>query len=167
MSEHDPLTAFPRALRAGPGRPAPGYARLPGLVAVHGADAAPAGMETLFTLAGPRIVVCRVGPRGLPRALAGAAVTPVYALGEDGAPAVPTGLVLVRFREGVAAAGCHEALGREGYAVHEVLPYAPAAVWVRATAGGIAAALQGLAALAALPDVVHVEPQMLRPSARR
>lgn len=166
MAEIDDLAAFPSTLRAGTTEPGALYRRLPELVAIHDRTEAPSGLEPVLVFVDPPIVVCRTEGGALPP-LGGATVTPVYALARRGAPAVPTGLVLVRFREGVAAAACGEALSREGFTIHGVLPYAPGAAWVKAASGGIPASLSGIARLEALPDVVHVEPQMARRAAAR
>jgi len=48
-----------------------------------------------------------------------------------------------------------------------VLPYAPHAAWVRLTDGDIADAIERSNALRQLPDVEHVEPEMLSPSVAR
>lgn len=158
---------FPRALRASTVQPKVLYRRLPELIAIHERIEPPAGWEVVLTLEDPPIVVCRGDTRALPRTLMDATVTPVYALARRGAPAVPTGLVLVRFRAGVAATACGELFSREGFTIHDVLPYAPSAVWVKAASGGIPASLRGIPALESLPDVVNVEPQMLKRSAHR
>jgi hypothetical protein len=148
----------------------PAYVRLPGLFAVHGESKgkAPAG-ELVFELEDDGICIYRGEPdeRAPGRKTAAPVVTPVYGLSGQDSPAVPTGRVLVRFPEGVRIEDRRDPLKQAGYALVEPLSYAPQAGWVRATSGGIAASLEGLPALAALPDVAHVEPQMLMPRAHR
>lgn len=167
MSETDVFTAFPRTLRASTAQPKVLYRRLPELIAIHGSTEPPAGWEVVLTLDDPHILVCRGDTRELPRTLLHATLTPVYALTRRGTPAVPTGLVLVHFREGIAAAACGDLLAGDGFTIQDVLPYAPSAAWVRAASGGIPASLSGIPALESLPDVVNVEPQMLKRAGRR
>jgi hypothetical protein len=167
VAETDALSAFPRTLHASTTEPKVLYRRQPELIAIHDRVEPPPGWEVVLTLEDPPIAVCRGDARALPRTLRGATLTPVYALTRHGAPAVPTGLVLVRFREGIDATACGEVMAREGFTIHDVPPYAPSAAWVKAASGGIPASLRGIPALESLPDVVNVEPQMVRPSARR
>lgn len=166
MVDSDGLTGFPRTLRASTADPEAVYRRVPELIAIHERAVPPAGWEVVLTLDDPPIVVCRGDAGALPRALRGS-VTPVYALDRRGTPAVPTGLVLVRFRDGIAATACVDVMSRAGFQIQDVLPYAQNAAWVKAASGGIPASLRGIPALESLPDVVHVEPQMVRRSGRR
>lgn len=94
-------------------------------------------------------------------------LSPVYAQTPGGRLAVPTGLVFVRFAEGVSAADRRQELARAGYEIREIISYAPQAAWLEAREGGIAAALSGLAQLATLPEMENVEPQMLLQRALR
>ena len=167
MDETDAFTDFPRTLRASTAAPDVLYRLRPDLIAVHGGAPPPTGWEIVLTLEDPPIVVCRGDPGRPPPPLSNATLTPVYALGRDGAPAVPTGLVLVRFHEGLAAAERSGLLAGQGYSIHDLLPYAPSAVRVMAVTGGIPASLRGIPALEALPEVVNVEPQMVRRADRR
>lgn len=166
MADRDGLTGFPRTLRASTADPRAVYRRMPELIAIHERAAPPDGWEVVLTLEDPPIVVCRRDAGALPRALL-QSVTPVYALDRRGTPAVPTGLVLVRFRDGIAASTCGDVMSRAGYRIHDVLPYAPSAAWVKAASGGIPASLRGIPALESMPGVVNVEPQMVRRSAPR
>ncbi|MGH7731195.1 MAG: hypothetical protein ACRENJ_08105 [Candidatus Eiseniibacteriota bacterium] len=143
------------------------YRRIPDLVAIHGRAVQPRDLEPVLTFEDPPILVCRLGRVSLPRPLRQTTVSAVYALAPDGAPAVPTGLVLVCLREGIPAAERRETFLREGFTLHDILPYAPNAAWVKATSGGISRSLRGIPALEALPDVENVEPQMLRRPSRR
>jgi len=167
VPDTDVLSAFPHTLHASTTQPKRLYRRQPELIAIHARIEPPPGWPVVLTLDDPPIVICRGDARALPRRLLEATLTPVYALTPRGAPAVPTGLVLVRFREGIAAAACADVVARQGFTIHDVLPYAPSAAWVRAASGGIPASLRGIAALESLPDVVNVEPQMVKRSARR
>ena len=91
----------------------------------------------------------------------------VYRLGERGSFAVATGAVLVRFREGVAASRRAAGLARAGFAIQQVLAWAPHCAWVRAASGRAADALAGLDRLRGLPDVEAVEPQLLMARQKR
>lgn len=91
---------------------------------------------------------------------------PVYVAG-GGLLAVPTGLLFVRFAEGTSAASRRDELARAGFEVVAVPRYAPHAAWVRAKGGGLAASLEKIADVEAIPGVENVEPQMLMESARR
>jgi hypothetical protein len=162
-----PAGRYPQKVPSSSAPQAPAFVRLPGMYAVHGRGPAPAG-ELVCELEGDAIRVYRGQPddltsgRGKP-----AAVSPVYGLGGQGPPAVPTGQVLVRFADGVRIEDRRDQIERAGYALQEPLAYAPQAGWVQAASGGIAAALEGIPRLAALPDVAQVEPQMLMPRSSR
>jgi hypothetical protein len=100
---------------------------------------------------------------GRPRArAAGADIRAVYSEGQDGPLAVPTGLIFVRLGGSVRPQARSGEFARAGFRIERTLSYAPDAAWLRAARGGAAAALAGLEGLRNVPDVVHVEPQMLR-----
>lgn len=164
MARDDPFGDFPQRVRVSLEQRDVFYAVVPGLFALHGGRAAPAGKETVFSFEDEGIVVCR-GPA--PGGAAAQNASPLYALGSGGSPAVPTGLVLVRFAERIRAESQHDALARAGYEIREVPPYAPHTAWVRAARGGLAASLSGIGRLEEMQDVVNVEPQMLRRAGRR
>ena len=163
----DPMTsslaAFPQRLRGPPG--AAPYRRLDGWCALVGLPrgAAPAGAE--FTLEDGTVAVLRGAPPA-PSA-PGSQLVAVYA--PDGAadPCVPTGRVLLRYPDNQQAADHRGEVEAAGCVILEPLAYAPQAAWVAAASGRVADALSALDSLAALPDVVAVEPQMLRRSAKR
>jgi hypothetical protein len=93
-------------------------------------------------------------------------VGPVYSL-KGGGVAVPTGRVLIRFREGVPAEERRGEIERAGYTVAQVLDYAPNAAWLRARSGNISDALKHIQSLEGISDVENVEPQMLMRRAAR
>ena len=164
MTASDPLAAFPNEIPASLQHPELRYKRLPNLFAVHGQVPDSVRRSASLLLDEGAVAVVRGVPGGgsEAEALGAQAVTPVYGLGANGAPAVPTGLVLVRFADEVPVEQRREELARAGYVVAEVLSYAPQAAWVRARDGDIAAALAGIDRLKAIPGVANVEPQMLR-----
>ncbi|HKA23198.1 MAG TPA: hypothetical protein VKN18_33330 [Blastocatellia bacterium] len=94
-------------------------------------------------------------------------IGPVYELGPGGSLAVPTGLVFIRFRDGIDAGSRQQEIEHNGFDVKEIVPYAPNAAWLKARSGSIADSLAGISNLAALPDVESVEPQMLMKGSAR
>jgi len=150
----------PPVLRCGGGAATVLYRRIPDHHAVHRRVSGAAAARAVLVLEGGRIAVFRAAA-GMPRAGSGKALGPVYRLEPGGALAVPTGLVLVRFREGASARESSADIARAGYRIASVLEYAPHAAWVRTAKGGIEDSLRSLAALRALPGVECVEPQML------
>jgi hypothetical protein len=69
------------------------------------------------------------------RALAAGDVGPVYALKPAGTPAVPTGLVFVRFETGVKATERSEDIERAGYKIARTVEYSPGAACHHAISG--------------------------------
>ena len=117
-----------------------------------------------FTLQRGAIVVCRDDADQ--RGAAPRDSTPVYALA-NGAPSVPTGRVFVRLAEGERAEARRADFERAGYALREVVSYAPHAAWLEAKDGGTAAALARVDGLLAMDGLHVVEPQMLTPSEKK
>ena len=101
------------------------------------------------------------------REIAAGNVGPVYALKPAGTPAVPTGLVFVRFKAGVKATDRTEDLERAGYKIARTVEYSPAAAWVRNASDNIAQSLNGIPELEKIAGVENVEPQMLMARASR
>jgi hypothetical protein len=164
MSGHQLFSNYPRQLsRSQKQSPGP-FLLNEGYHAVHGRKPGSPAAGALFELQGGEIAVYR----GEPAAGGGdeRQVGPVYAL-PDGPLAVPTGLVFVRFKAGTSATAQREEIEQSGYEIVQIPGYAPHAAWVRSRNGDIAASLQGVRSLEALPDVEHVEPQMLMESAKR
>jgi hypothetical protein len=165
MTQNDPFFKYPSQIPVGTGRPESFYGRLAGYYAVHGRPPhAPA--ENAVSLFQEGTIAVFRGQPPEERDRSSNPISPVYAL-RSGPPAVPTGLVFVRFRDNVSAETCRNELDRAGYEIVQIPEYAPHAAWVRARSGEIAEALAGLSTLAELPDVENVEPQMLVESARR
>ncbi len=143
------------------------YVRLPDLFAVHGPVPSRCSSEIVNVIEEGKLVVCRGDPVNLTDACNSSAITPVYALERGDVPAVPSGLVLVRFGDHVKADMQRNTLLQIGFIIDRILPYAPHAAWVRSVEDNIHSALQGIPELEALPEVVNVEPQMLMPAAQR
>jgi hypothetical protein len=89
-----------------------------------------------------------------------ARIGPVYR-SEKGRLIVPTGRVLLRFREGVSADSRRPDIEAAGYEIEEVPPYAPNAAWVRRKGGDIAGSASARQSLRKLADVENIEPQLL------
>lgn len=160
MAEKDPFGQYLQQVCGSMVNPGVVYVRLPGYYAVHNRKPGTPAPTALFVLNDGAIAVFRGEPET--REDAGAArVSPVYRLHPDGPLAVPTGLVLVRFADGVAAESRQEELARTGFEIAEIMAYAPQAAWVRPASGEIAAALHAIPALSDLADIENVEPQML------
>ena len=167
MGKNDCFRQYPQRVHASTAHSTSVYVRLPSHYAVHDRPLdVPAPGAVLLLNAGTIAVFA--GEPDTTGDLAGSVtLSPAYQLQPDGALAVPTGQVFVRFAEGVAAETRREELARAGYEVVQLLAYAPQAAWVRARSGGIAEALTGIPALEALADVENVEPQMLMKSTQR
>jgi hypothetical protein len=88
-------------------------------------------------------------------------LSPVYTIEPNGSLAVPTGLVFIRFAEGVDVESQHEAINRAGYEVVQILDYAPHAAWLRAQSDNIVDAIAKIPQLQAIPKIENIEPQML------
>jgi hypothetical protein len=88
-------------------------------------------------------------------------LSPIYTVQPNGSLAIPTGLVFIRFAEGVNVESQHEVINRAGYEVSQSLSYAPHTAWLRAQSGNIADAIAGIPRLEAIANVENVEPQML------
>jgi hypothetical protein len=153
MTEKATLGRFPQRVPAGRGE---WWQTLPGWWAEHDRPAGKPAPGAAFVLQEGRIAVFR-GPR---RAGAGP-LTPVYARGSQGAPAVPTGRVFVRFAEQIDARAYADPLAAAGYEIVTVPDWAPHTAWLRARSHVVADALAGMDALARVPGVEHVEPEML------
>jgi hypothetical protein len=95
-----------------------------------------------------------------------ARIGPVYRSAQ-GRLVVPTGRILVRFRDGVAAESRRRDIEAAGFEVEEILPYATQAAWVRGKGTDIAGSLSRIGSLRGLADVEHVEPEWLSQAARR
>ncbi len=163
----DFLAKFPRKLIAGSKAGGPSYELATDFYAVHRqrVDEHVEGAEQF--LDDGKIAIFKLGPDGGTTAARHGKVSAVYTLVSGGSLAVPTGLVFVRFADGIDVNERKEELSKAGYEVTETLAYAPAAAWLKTRSEDIADALNGLAALERLPNVESVEPQMLMESARR
>jgi hypothetical protein len=160
------LALFPGRLRASTERSDLIYVRQSGC-AVHNRPIDKPAPGAVLVLNDGQIAVYRDAPP--PTEIEGrdTILTAVYAQQPSGALAVPTGLVFIRFRQGVVADARREQIAQAGYEIAEAISYAPQAAWLRACSGTPADALTRLSELRELPDVENVEPQLLVERAER
>jgi hypothetical protein len=153
------MPKYPNHLRAGAGQD-PAFERRPELYSVRrpGQTDTTGAVAVFHDDAKTAFAVFAGKPRKTDEANE---VGPVYSAGPGGPLAVPTGRVFVRLTEGVRPEERLEQLEAAGFEIERTVSYAPHAAWLRPARGGVAHALSGLVALAQVPDVVHVEPQML------
>jgi hypothetical protein len=133
------------------------YQQQPDLYAIRNGDAADA-VAVVTDTESDRFLVYK---HGAARGAGSPSRLPVYAAGQGGPLAIPTGRVLVRLDEGTDANTYGDRFRAAGFEIDRVLSYAPHAAWLRPQGGNVADALGSLDALARLPGVVHVEPQLL------
>jgi len=158
-SEKNPLSQFPHQIRSSTQQPAAVYTRLPAYYAVHGPR--PPSRDALLAMGEGEDLVEIFRGEAEQQKNAPGQVGPVYTLQPGGAPAVPTGRVFIRFKEGVPVEDRLLAIEQAGYEVVQRLECAPHAAWLRARSGEIADALTRIPALEQIADVENVEPQML------
>jgi hypothetical protein len=153
-----PMSDYPKSLRAGSG--AAVFERRPDLYAVRQPVDEPSAdaIAVIPDDARSTFAVYRGDP---PSTRAAQDVGPVYAAAPGGPLAVPTGRVFVRLAHGVRPEERRQEFEAAGFEIDRTLSYAPNAAWLRPVSGEISRALPGLATLDGVPDVVHVEPQML------
>ncbi len=161
------FSEFPERIRASSERPDLSYVQLPKHYAIHGPLPAHLAPSVLLHLNDQSIAVCRGTPDQRLMQDISLAITPVYSLEPSGPPAVPSGLVFLRFKENIKAKEQHQTLTSAGYTITDIPLYALHTAWVRYKSGDIAAALTNLPSLETLSDVVNVEPQMLTKRALR
>ncbi|MDZ8188651.1 MAG: hypothetical protein RMX96_27830 [Nostoc sp. ChiSLP02] len=155
--EKDYFSEYPQQIRVGNNRSAVSYTRQPGYYAIHDNQFGTAAPKAILQLNGGAIAVFAGEPNQSQKNTS----SPIYTLEPLGSPAVPTGLVFIRFAEGVNVESQLQAINQAGYAIEQTLPYAPHTAWLRHQSGNIANAIAGISQLEAIPNVESVEPQML------
>ena len=162
MDAEELLARVPRQLAASSQQPDLRYEIADDLIATHGGPEGPVAHALQLTEAIAVQPVAEAG--GAPEGAA--TIGPVYRR-PGGSLVVPTGRVLVRFAEGQPAEGHREELAAAGYAIDEVLSYAPHAAWLRACSGDVGDTLTHLGRLAANSGIENVEPEMVGEISRR
>lgn len=168
MASGQDHSKFPREVRSSTQPSAKVYTRLPDHYAIHGSRVNRPPTENAVLAMGEgedRVEIFR-GEAEQQKNAPGQ-VGPVYTLPPGGAPAVPTGRVFIRFKEGVPVERHLREIEQAGYEIAQRLDYAPHAAWLRAHSGEIADALTQIPALEQIADVENVEPQMLMQRANR
>ncbi len=165
------FSEYPQQIRFGTQQSAVLYSRKPGYYAVHYKQPGTVAPGAVLQLNDGAIAVFQGEPDEPENAIRLASTTgtlgPIYTLQADGTLAVPTGLVFIRFVEGVEVELHREAIKQAGYEIAQSLSYAPQAAWLRAQSGNILDALVGISKLESIPNVENVEPQMLMERVQR
>jgi hypothetical protein len=165
------FSEYPQQIRFGTEQSAVLYSRKSGYYAVHYKQPGTVAPGAVLQLNDGAIAVFQGEPDEPENAIRLASTTgtlgPIYTLQADGTLAVPTGLVFIRFVEGVEVESNQEAIKQAGYEIAQSLSYAPQAAWLRAQSGNILDALVGISKLEAIPNVENVEPQMLMERVQR
>ena len=159
------FSEYPQQIRFGTEQSAVLYSRKSGYYAVHYKQPGTVAPGAVLQLNDGAIAVFQGEPDEAENAIRLASTTgtfgPIYTLQADGSLAVPTGLVFIRFVEGVEVESRREAIKQAGYEIAQSLSYAPQAAWLHAKSGNILDALVGISKLESIPNVGNVEPQML------
>lgn len=163
----DILAKFPQKIEVSSRPGAQSYTLMPGYYALHGQPSGAGAPDPAYLLNEGQIAVFEGLPDQGTVASAPDKLSAAYSLTPGGSPAVPTGLVFIRFADGVKIGERTQEIKEAGFEVAETLAYAPNAAWLRARSGDIADALNGLRAVEKISNVESVEPQMLMETARR
>ncbi|MEH2322126.1 MAG: hypothetical protein V7K32_00695 [Nostoc sp.] len=138
-------------------RTAVSYTRKPGYYAIHYNQPKTVALGAVLQLNDGKIAVFSGEPNQSEQGI----LTPIYTLQPNGSIAVPTGLVFIRFAEGVDVKSQRQVINRAGYEIVESLDYAPHTAWLRVQSGNIADAIARISQLKVIPKVENIEPQML------
>lgn len=162
--QKDYFSEYPEEIRVGSDayaglrlRAAVSYTRKPGYYAIHYNQPRTVATGAILQLNDGKIAVFP----GEPNQSEQGTLSPIYTLQSNGSLAVPTGLIFIRFAEGVDVKSQREVINRAGYEIVESLDYAPHTAWLRAKSGNIADAIARIPQLEAIPKVENIEPQML------
>lgn len=160
----DYFASYPETIRQSSKGDAAFFHRAADLFAVRGPVPAAVQSNIVAIIEEGNITVCRGAPQDWAD---NAEITPVYRLEGGASPAVPTGLIFVRFTEEVSSADRTQDLAQTGYRIDRIPPYAPHTAWVFSADGNAARGLRAIETLMLLPGMVHVEPQLLMPKVTR
>jgi hypothetical protein len=156
-SQNNYFSEYPEEIRVGSDDTAVSYTRKSGYYAIHYNQPKTIASEAILQLNDGAIAVFS----GKPNQSEQNKLSPIYTVQPNGSLAVPTGLVFIRFAEGVDVESQREVINRAGYEVAQILSYAPHSAWLRAQSGNIADAIARIPQLEAIPKVENIEPQML------
>jgi hypothetical protein len=155
--QKDDFSEYPQQIRVGSLHSAVLYTRKPGYYAVHYNQPGTVAPGAILQLNEGVIAVFS----GVPNQSEKNTLSPIYTLEPNSSFAIPTGLVFIRFAEGVDVESQREVINRAGYKVEQSISYAPHAAWLRPQSGKIVDAIAGISQLEAIPNVENVELQML------
>lgn len=155
--QKDYFSEYPEQICIGGNRTAIFYTRKPGYYAIHYNQPSTVKVGAILQLNDGAISVFS----GEPNQSEQGVLSPIYTLKSNGSLAVPTGLVFIRFAEGVDVESQREVINQAGYKIVQSLSYAPHTAWLRAQSGNIADAIAGISQLEAIANVENVELQML------
>lgn len=152
---------YPAEIRASTLHPGLRYVRAPHYFTIYGH--LPIGIATVISLSGSEgeIAICRGDAAEMASAAEVSEIAPAYALAPAGPLSAPSGLVFIRFEDGVDVADRKEEIARADYIVVKRVPQAPNAAWLAAASRRVADALEGIGRLEQIPRVANIEPQML------
>jgi hypothetical protein len=131
--------------------------------AIHGPLPPTLNLPILYKLDQEQITVLTGSPEIINTFEESLIWTPVYGHDDDDLPAVPTGLVFIELEEGKLIEDKRELLLEKRFSILEIIGYAPHCAWLVSDRGDIAEALNHMADLKQIPDVVNIKPQLLRP----
>ena len=143
------------------------YVQQSGYYALHNLQSETEASGAVTTLNDGMIAIFSGTPQTSRSSAPDVVISPVYALQPGGSLAVPTGLVFLRFKEGVAATSKQADIQAAGYTIDNIPPYAPHTAWVRSQSNNIADSLSGVDRLEQISDLENIEPQMLMQRALR
>jgi hypothetical protein len=163
-SQNDYFSEYPEEIRVGSDDTAVSYTRKSGYYAIHYNQPkaiAPGAILQLNDGAMSTTGYAYAVFSGKPNQSEQNKLSPIYTVQPNGSLAVPTGMVFIRFAEGVDVESQRKEINRAGYEVVQILSYAPHGAWLRAQSGNIADAIARIPQLQAIPKVENIEPQML------
>ena len=167
MSGDYAASVFPESLMASREHPALRYRLVNSHFAVHGGDHPLDATRAVLHFPAENIVVHATAQRGSVASAQAAPEYPVYESTAGGTLCVPTGWIYIRFAKDARLQDHASALEGAGFRIVRTLAYASYAGWVVAATGGIAASLNGIGRLDALPGIEEVAPQMLSQASRK
>ena len=152
---------YPATIRASTEHSGLRYVRVPHYFTTYGH--LPSGITTVVSLSGSEgeIAICSGDAAEIARAAQVSEIAPAYALAPAGPLSAPSGLVFIRFEDGIVVADRKAEIARAGYILVKRVSQAPNAAWLAATSRRVADALEGIERLEQIPNVANVEPQML------